>query len=271
MKHLSPSIFIVGAQKAGTTTLQSLLKKHPDIAPPEVKEVAFFDRDPEYSKGTDYYLQQFPLSWPMRKKITLDATPIYFYSPACAERIYSFCPDARIIILLRDPVERAYSAWNMYRRMIEEGKRLETLRGRVERSNPDIRSFWMERIERRQWISFDECIDLETGLNAERSMLPDCIRRGRYAEQLERYKAFFSTDQIRIFRFSEMVADSLSVVKQTADFLGLRAFNWDRIKIKQSNRGEYKQTISDVQRSRLEAFYEESNRKVLALTGWSSY
>ena len=269
--HISPDVYIVGAQKAGTTTLQSLLKKHPDIAPPDVKEVAFFDRDPEYSKGTDYYLEQFPRKWPLSKKVTLDATPIYLYTPTCAERIHAFCPDARIIILLRDPVERAYSAWNMYRRMIEEGKRIETLKDRAEGSNSDVRDFWLERIERRKWMTFDECIDVETRPEASGTILPDCIRRGLYAQQLERYRAVFKDHQIKLFRFSEIVSDSLSVVKQTADFLGLRPFNWSRIKIKQSNVGEYKQMITDSQRSVLDAFYEESNRKIFEHTGWSSY
>ena len=112
-----PNFFILGAAKAGTTTLHDLLKQLPEVYFPFSKEPLFFSRDSLYEKGLDWYVQTFyknASAFPLRG----DATPHYLYwSEKVAPRLRSLYPDGpMMIVLLRDPTERAYSwYWNMIR------------------------------------------------------------------------------------------------------------------------------------------------------------
>lgn len=113
--HMKPSFLIIGAQKAGTTALHSMLKRHPSLLTPNKKELHFFDVDERYAKGIDGYWRQFPYKpvWPTGQ-IAFEATPAYLYQAhKTASRIYEHLPKAICIATLRDPVKRAYSAWNM--------------------------------------------------------------------------------------------------------------------------------------------------------------
>lgn len=117
-----PNFFILGAAKAGTTSLHDLLKQLPEVYFPFSKEPLFFSRDSLYEKGVEWYVQTFYKNasvFPLRG----DATPHYLYwSEKVAPRLHVLYPDGpKMIILLRDPAERAYSwYWNMIREGREE-------------------------------------------------------------------------------------------------------------------------------------------------------
>jgi len=265
-----PSIFIVGAQKAGTTSLQALLIRHSDVIAPRTKELAFFNRDPEYTLGADHYMRQFPIGHVFRRhKVTLDATPAYLYTPACAQRIYNFNPDARIVILLRDPVDRAFSAWNMYRNMVQSNSPV--LRRRLRRANAEVRRYWQGFLDAGQWISFAECIEQELAPANADSVLPDCIRRGLYADQLDRYFDLFFSDQILLIRYSDFVNETRRTVQRVADFLQLRSFRWERMNYKQRNKGQYESKLTPSDRQSLETFFQASNARVFERTGWDRF
>ncbi|MBS1746343.1 MAG: sulfotransferase domain-containing protein [Bacteroidetes bacterium] len=102
--------FIVGAQKTGTTSLYKYLDEHPDIFMPIVKENHFFIDDKAYQKGENYF-HQFYDSYQSQKLIG-GASVHMFSTLAVPERIYHYNKDAKIIIMLRNPVDRAYSAYN---------------------------------------------------------------------------------------------------------------------------------------------------------------
>lgn len=115
--RMLPSLVVIGAQKAGTSALFAMLSKHPLIAAPKTKEIDFFNDDKAYGQGLRYYRSFFP-AIPLRKRgyITVEASPSYLYFAAkAAPRIAKDLPRANCLAILRDPVKRAYSAWNMYR------------------------------------------------------------------------------------------------------------------------------------------------------------
>lgn len=116
MPRMRPALIIIGAQKAGTTTLFDLLSQHPKVIPPAVKEIDFFSSNKRYAQGLESYWKSFPRR-PIapRRHITLEASPSYLMSPVAAERIARHLPKTLCLAVLRDPVARAYSAWNMYR------------------------------------------------------------------------------------------------------------------------------------------------------------
>jgi len=117
----SPNFFILGAAKAGTTTLADLLRQHPDVFIPRLKEPEYFSYDPYYRKGFDWYLRNFYRGAGSCAAVG-DATPQYLQHEKVARRIVRDIPPTghRFIILLRDPVKRAYSwYWHLVREGLE--------------------------------------------------------------------------------------------------------------------------------------------------------
>ena len=124
--RMLPTFIIIGAQRAGTTTLFFYLRSHPDIEGPKPadssvswpKELHFFDE--HFAKGVDWYRAFFPLERSRARAraeghdlITGEATPYYLFHPLVPERVATTVPDVRLIVLLRDPIERAYSRAGM--------------------------------------------------------------------------------------------------------------------------------------------------------------
>jgi Sulfotransferase domain len=113
-----PDFLVIGAQKAGTTALYSYLREHPAIAGPPWKEVSFFDR--HYRRGTAWYRGNFPNTLYLRRMharagvspVVGEASPSYMFHPAGAERIAAVVPDARLIALVRNPIDRALSHYH---------------------------------------------------------------------------------------------------------------------------------------------------------------
>ena len=100
-----PTVLIAGAQRCGTSTLTSYLRRHPRIFMAKPKELHFFDM--HYDKGMDWYAEFFT---PKERHIVLgEATPIYMFDPVARERIAHHLPDIKLIVSLRDPTKRAYS------------------------------------------------------------------------------------------------------------------------------------------------------------------
>ena len=110
LSHL-PTFIVVGAQKSGTSTLYSAMREHPSVLESSWQEVHFFDNDQFYGKGLETYAKQFRAK--KRFSCVGEVTPGYMVSPNAAARIAHDIPRCKIVFCLRDPLERAYSAWRM--------------------------------------------------------------------------------------------------------------------------------------------------------------
>ena len=122
-------IFVGGVQKAGTTSFYSYLAEHPQLCPPSRKETHYFDdetidwRNPDYCRFHEF----FPASDDSRRRF--DATPIYLFWPPSLDRIRTYNPNAKLIFIFRDPIERAWSQWCMeYARKAEDMPFAEAIR-----------------------------------------------------------------------------------------------------------------------------------------------
>jgi hypothetical protein len=107
---------ICGTQKGGTSALDTYLRGHPEICMADRKEVHFFDNEEYFSNDKPDYSKY--LSWfsPNKShKILGEATPIYMYWNDSPKRIWEYNPNMKLIVILRNPIERAYSHWNMDR------------------------------------------------------------------------------------------------------------------------------------------------------------
>jgi Sulfotransferase domain len=110
-----PDFFILSGGRCGSTSLFAILSAHRQVMPPSHKEVHFFDRN--YQRGLGFYRRLFPLAIHRSvrarrlgaKVLTGEATTYYLLHPAVPSRVSAVLPDARLIVMLRDPVDRAYS------------------------------------------------------------------------------------------------------------------------------------------------------------------
>jgi hypothetical protein len=167
------------------------------------KEPAYFSV--EYDRGVGWYRAHFPLMRPTGHRVTFEATPNYLFHPLAPERAVRLVPHARILVVLRNPVDRAVSHYHHMRRLGFETLELEEaldaeqarLAGDLERSldDPSHRP--------RQWLRFSY------------------VARGRYAEQLARWLDHYPRSQMMVLRSEDLYADPAAVVTQIEDWLGL--------------------------------------------------
>lgn len=187
---------VVGAQKAGTTALFDHLGDDPRLNLSTVKETHFFDDESVDWSAPDYgaYHARFDLGRPGLKG---EATPIYAFWPGSLERLRAYNRDARLILMLRDPVERAYSHWRMeyargvealpFARAIREGRR--RLDG-LAPNHPDRRVF-------------------------------SYVERGFYGAQVQRLFDLFPRQQVLIERADDLMRDPAAVLARVCAHLGL--------------------------------------------------
>ncbi len=248
--RLLPDFIIIGAQRCGTTTLYHSLVQHPQIAPALGKEVHYFDL--EFAKGVGWYRSNFITSLHRlyveqvyrRSLLVGEASPYYIFHPHVPKRVAQLLPTAKLILILRDPVDRAYSH---YYNEVRWG--FETA------------------------LSFEEAIDLEEErLHGEiDKMLANehyysynhhhytYLTRGIYVDQLERWLKFFPREQIMIINSEDFNRNTQVVFKQVLDFLNLPA--WDLPEYKNYNQANNPK-IAPETKVRLLDYFAPHNRRL---------
>ena len=269
-----PSFLIIGAAKSGTTALHAYLSSHPNIHPGWDKEVHFFDQDVSYSRGYAWYHTRFSLPFLLpRQAVTFCATPDYLFVPQCAERIHRYNPDLKLIALLREPAERAYSFWTMLRNYYEKRQGYLIL-DQSPRFDPPVRHAYRDLFKAQRFPAFEEWIDreLETPSDTLAARQPNLIRYGLYDEQLERFYRLFSPDQMLILEYRHFADSTREVLDQVTDFLGLPRHNWDERIRNKVNGQQYSVELSQTTRERLRSFFRPHNRQLADLLhrdfGW---
>ncbi|QYK50468.1 MAG: sulfotransferase domain-containing protein [Anaerolineales bacterium] len=207
MDERIPNFFIVGAAKAGTTSLYKMLQSHPGIYLPYVKEPMFFCKDEYYAQGIDWYVDTFfkeSAGYVSRG----EATPHYLYwaekvAPRIATEIRRAGGTAKLIVVLRDPVERAYSwYWNMIKEGLEDLPFAEALKQEQSR----LREFSKEL--------------MSTG-----SMRYGYVRGGLYARQIKCFLRFFSKDAMYFLLQEDLRDPSGQALQGLYSFLGVSPAN----------------------------------------------
>ncbi|KZR66173.1 MULTISPECIES: sulfotransferase family protein [Prochlorococcus] len=201
MSKRLPEFIGLGVQKGGTTTLQRLLEQHPGVFLPPSKELHYFTLN--YLQGEDWYRYQF--SKAQSGQLCGEVTPYYFFHPQVPQRIETLLPNARLILLLRDPVDRCVSQYFHSRRLGLEPLGLEEALAAED-----------ERLEGS--ISALEAIDGRHRSHQEHSYLS----RSRYEQQLPHWQQRFSADQLLILRSEDLFLSPQKVWEQVLIFLGLQ-------------------------------------------------
>lgn len=237
-----PDFLCVGAQRSGTTTLHRHLQRHPDVFAPPSKEVQYFTL--HYDRPASWYRSCFAEAGP--HQAIGDFTPYYLFHPFAASRIAATVPDVRIVVLLRDPVQRALSGYFHARRKglepleLEEAFRAEAAR--------------LRGAER------------ELGRPAGRHHAHAShgyAARSRYEEQLPRYLDRFPRSRILLLRSEDLFGDPEPTLTRVQEFLGLSVRPLGTATAIWAGKGEHPdvpRSVRDDLRERLAPTYEEVRR-----------
>lgn len=246
-----PGIIVAGGMRCGTTSLFDWLKDHPQVSASRRKEVHYFDL--QLAKGTGWYRRQFA---PLRRlpdgtdSRPLESSPYYIFHPAVPARVRAVVPDARVVFLLRDPVERAVSH---FRKNVRDGREPlpfaaalaaeeERLAGTEERLLADPRG----TSPAHQYFSYKA--------------------RGCYADQLLRWRAHFPEEQLRAVDAGRLFAEPAAVLAELLAFLGLDAWQPPAFGVRNASRTEAPSDPASIRA--LEAHFEPHQRRLRDLVGW---
>ena len=255
--HVKPDFYIIGFAKCGTTSLFEYLISHPNIHPPKGKEIDFFDR--LYSRGINWYKVGFPFTIQkfiekvfFRKKfLTGEATPRYIEHPHAINRIKQTTPNAKFIILLRNPIDRAFSQHNMNVKndyeinnfndaLKEEPRRISN---RIEKMTNDITYY--------SW-NYDLYAYLEHGL---------------YVDKIKRWMEVFPKEQFLIIQSEEFFKNPSKTYNDVLEFLGLP--NWEPKEFVLYKKRPYKEKISSNLRNELVNYFKPHNQRLYDFLGKS--
>jgi hypothetical protein len=226
-----PDFVIIGAQKGGTSFLYHLLTLHPLVEPAARKELHFFDHPERFDNGAEWYRRCFPRlsSKNGQRSITGEATPYYLFDPPVAKRMAEIVPQARLIALLRNPVDRAYSHYQM-----------QVKRGTEPRT-------------------FEEAIEQQHS---------SYVSRGIYVDQLLRWFEVFSKEQMLILKSEEFFERPIETLKVVLTFLDLSDWQPEASELQQRRHsGTYKQEMDPSTRRRLETYFEPYNQRLYEYLG----
>ena len=253
-----PDFLIIGAQKAGTTSLYNYLIQHPRIFDRKsFKEVRYFDRIEHYSKGWSWYLGHFPSKIEKGNQLTGDGSPNYLYYEEVPKLIKKDLRQIKMIAILREPVSRAYSGWRMFHSFEDV-------------PNDHLRRFYDKR-------TFSAAIKEELEPSFKHEKYPfryDYIGRGRYVEQLKNYYKYFSKNSILILELSQLQTDPTSTLNTVCNFLEIEHFPLkvlQEITKEKYNIGNYKYSKSNADEEALEflkSYYMPFNERLYELLGY---
>lgn len=177
-----PNLFVIGAMKCGTSSIHEYLNLHPDIFMSEQKELDFFVEELNWGKGIDWYKNQFP----HKCKILGESSPNYTKYPLlknAAKKMYEYCPDAKLIYIVRDPYIRIISH---YQHNLSEGT---------------------------EYRSLENVYADGDGMRY--------IDTSKYWVQIQQYLRYFDKDNIHLIQFEKLVSEPFNVMKETFRFIGV--------------------------------------------------
>lgn len=235
-----PDFLIIGAQKCGTTSLYCYLAEHPQIVTVPHKEVHFFDLN--YERGLAWYDACFPPS-DRPDSIAGEASPYYLFHPQVPARVYRHFREIKLIVLLRNPVERAISQYYHEVKLGFENLSLEEaiacepqrLHGEVEKLSTDP-AYYSYNHQHYTYLS-----------------------RGCYLEQLQRWQTYFPPEQFLILKTEDLYVNPKKTLAQVLDFLKLPEI--DLPTYPSYNSGSYPPTINLV-KQQLNDYFKNPNKQL---------
>ena len=204
-KPANPSFIIIGCQKCGTTSLYQYLNVHPQILPTFQKEVRFFSWSfREGQAGRDWYLAHFPPLPDGQKFLTGEASPEYIYYPGSEKRIFESFPQIKLILMLRNPVQRSISDYYHHQSIRAEFRSLE------QALEPQIKI--LKEVAANELEINDEMLD---------QMQPNYLLNSVYIYFIEKWMNWFPREQFLVLTTEDLDKTPEKTMKEVYDFLGV--------------------------------------------------
>lgn len=248
-----PDFLIIGAQKSATTSLLSYIGRHSQVRLGRKKTAHFFDLS--FHKGAGWYAGHFPRirPWPIsmffsgerseRNWLTGESCPSYMFLPEIPQRVRQLLPDVKIIVILRNPVDRLISQYQHEHRKKRAGEDFE------EYIAPSLAVDWPPKGD-------------------VQSLRQHCaVPRGFYADQLRHWQSFFPAQQFLVLSFEELVKNSAETLNRVFAFLGLESQAVDTSKVHNSGGGTGPPALRPDLRAQLETLYRLKNEDLPEITG----
>lgn len=246
--YTKPDFIIIGVQKGGTSGLFSMLKTHSHIDASSTKEVHYFDKDKWYSENKIYqYHSFFPLPFEVRKNTKIfEASPIYIFHPKVASRLHTYNSNLKLILLLRDPVERAFSAWTMYHHHFKNGKysHLHDPRSFSEAISDELKNIEQESF-------YDNRVSY--------------VKRGIYHIQIKEYLKYFKKKQLLIIDSKNLRLSPDIQLNRIQQFIDVPTEKLNSISSNVGRVNDKVKYFKDLEK--LRKFYEVHNDKLSELIG----
>lgn len=249
MFRVLPDFVIIGVQKGGTTSLYDFVIDHPKVVAAARKEVSYFSA--LHDLGPAWYRSQFPTRLGVRRgKLTGEATPAYIFNRKAPEHMKVLLPDIRMVVVLRNPVDRAYSQWQMNLRngkipsetTFEQALDIEA---EAWARHPDIRIY-------------DPADPMDLYFNSY-------LARGIYADQLKHWFRYYSREQFLMLATEDLLRERNHTLNRMFDFLGLEHHETT---LPNTNVTTYHHhRMSHKTRSRLVEYFLPHNERLRQLTG----
>ncbi len=246
-----PDFLIIGAQKCGTTSLFFYLSQHPDIVMPEIKEIHFFDL--QYEKGIKWYYNLFPKTSIIKKTFTGEASPYYLFNPLVPERVFKHLPNIKLIVLLRNPVDRAYSHFMHEKKYNHED--LDSFEEAVEieniRTDEDEKKLIAGEIQ-----------------NSESFQRYSYLKRGLYHKQISMWLQYFELEQFCFIKSEDFFRNPENEINQICNFLGIReSVTYNQTPLNANMYIELSKSL----RIRLNNYFADDSKKLRSLIGEKFY
>jgi hypothetical protein len=231
---------LAGAQKSGTTALHYFLSRHPDITMGDQQEMHFFDNDAMFVSEPDY--EQLHKHYPLLAPSTIagDCTPSYVYYKPAAERIWKYNPQIKLLIILRNPVERAFAHWNM------------------------------QRFKGREPLDFFDAVREEqsriAGAPPAEARRFAYVDRGFYGRQLTRLFKFFPREQVKAVKFEDFKKNPPETLASILSFLERKPRR--SVRSKDRNIVPYERAMNWEERVFLYNLFAKDIVKVEQMLGW---
>lgn len=241
-----PRLLVIGAQRAGSTSMHNHLRQHPDLIPCLGNEIQYFSD--HYQRGEYWYRAHFPLKATMeirsglsgRECLAFESSTSYLHNPLVPERVREDLPRVRILALLRNPVDRAYS------------------------------NYMMEFKDGNEPLSFEEALDTEEErLAGEKPGVGYYGKyayalKGRYIEHIRRWRKFFSPEEFLVLGSENFFKEPEKTLEEVCRFLNITPHSFDCSTI--WNRQSYPAPIKPETRKRLEALFVPYNEELADFT-----
>lgn len=247
-----PDFIIIGAKRCGTTSLYHYLGLHPSIKRSSHDHLGFFDDN--YHLGMQFYRSFFPTIFEKKtclkktgKFLTYDVTSSYIQDAKNAERIHNVFPEIKLIAILRNPVDRAYSEYNLHCS-----------------TDPKMNDFEFYVDREIKEIEDNEKNNTSSDLNPFASGKKNYLRKGFYFEQLDPWFDLFPKENIHIISTEHLGERPNDVMKSIFGFLDVDYYQINTEK--KHEKGNYKK-MNDNTRERLQKFFASKNKKLYDLIG----